>query len=779
MSIYTKSTGSLGAKAENLFILKNAGFNVPLFFCADNTSTEEEISKELIMLSALSEFSVKLFSVRSSADCEDGEKNSFAGQFKTYLYVQETDVFKRVKDCLEHRADAYAKASKSSSDGKINCIVQQMIDPYLSGVIFTSNPNGRLNETVITVGRGVGENVVSGNGAVIQLYINRSDGSRWYETQPDAPDVSDIPADRLLDISERISKLFGFPCDIEFAVYNDQIYILQARKITTLKVRKKIILDSSNICESYPGVSLPLTQDFVSKAYYGVFRSVVKRLTKSERVTEHLDRTLRKMTDTADGRIYYRISGWYDVIRLLPFSDKIIPLWQDMLGVEDKTVNSDLNADIFTKLTVAVQFFNLLFTNNRRMKELDRYFKSRIKIFRKQVEQTTGTENLLDLYEKISSEICNVWDITLVNDMYTFIYTGLLNAVLKIHYPADHKQRLNDCIYNSGRLESMRPVIALEKLRKYADSQGLIPVLEDVSDADGWKKFLSKSPEGYRKMLDRYISLFGDRAPCELKLESKTPRTNPELLAEMICGAVYNKMKTTKEQKLNFAEKRLSDKARQGVSQRERSRLDRARLYGIMREIILKAADELYENGRLNDPREIFYLSTSEIKALSKGKNFSREINCRKSIYKMYSLMPSPKRIVFADRVFDVTPASVNRVSAKCEEGVFRGIACSGGIIKAEIIKVNSPADTSPEKVRGKIITAKMTDPGWVTLISESAGLICERGSLLSHTAIISRELKKPAVVGIRNIYDRLSDGQKVMLNGSKGEVTILNGALK
>lgn len=779
MGIYINSNGSLGAKAENLFKLKKAGFNVPPFFCADSSSTAEEISGAIKAL-ALSGISGELFSVRSSADCEDGAENSFAGQFKTYLYVPRKDVFSRVQDCLGHRAEEYAKAAEISACGKINCIVQQMIDPQISGVIFTSNPNGRLNETVISAGYGVGENVVSGKGAVTQLYINRSDGSRWYETQNGAPNVNEIPADGLLDISERISKLFGFPCDIEFAVCNGEIYILQDRSITALKVRRKIILDASNICESYPGVSLPLTQDFVSKAYYGVFRSVVKRLTRSEKVTKRLDKTLRKMTDTADGRIYYRISGWYDVIKLLPFSDKIIPLWQDMLGVEDRTVTSDFNADIFTKITVTVQFFDLLFTNNRRMKELDRYFKNRIKVFRKRVHQTSGAENLLALYEEISSEICAVWDITLVNDMYTFIYTGLLETALKLRCPTEYKKRLADCIYNSGRLESMKPVRALEKLRKYADTSGLVSELENVSSAEDWRSFLALCPEDFRRMLDRYTELYGDRAPCELKLESQTPRTNPELLAKMICGAVPDKTKTApRTDKLNFAEKFLSEKARQGVAQRERSRLDRARLYGIMRGIIHKAADELYESGRIKRPQDIFYLSTEEIKALSKGRDFSREIARRKSLYEMYNLMPSPKRIVFANKVFDVNPSSVNKISAKFGKGVFRGIACSGGIVTAEVVKVGSPAETSSEKVRGKIIAARMTDPGWVTLISECAGLICERGSLLSHTAIISRELKKPAVVGIQNVYDKLSDGQRVNLNGSTGEVIILNGVQK
>ena len=67
-----------------------------------------------------------------------------------------------------------------------------------------------------------------------------------------------------------------------------------------------------------------------------------------------------------------------------------------------------------------------------------------------------------------------------------------------------------------------------------------------------------------------------------------------------------------------------------------------------------------------------------------------------------------------------------------------------------------------------------MTDPGWVFMITGAAGIISERGSLLSHTAIISRELHKPSVVGVKELFDRVHDGDTVRINGATGEITIL-----
>ena len=72
-------------------------------------------------------------------------------------------------------------------------------------------------------------------------------------------------------IIEKIKATFNYEADIEFAIKNDHIFVLQTRPITTLKTDNPIILDNSNIVESYPGVSLPLTQDFVKEIYHDIF----------------------------------------------------------------------------------------------------------------------------------------------------------------------------------------------------------------------------------------------------------------------------------------------------------------------------------------------------------------------------------------------------------------------------------------------------------------------------------------------------------------------------
>ena len=85
------------------------------------------------------------------------------------------------------------------------------------------------------------------------------------------------------------------------------------------------------------------------------------------------------------------------------------------------------------------------------------------------------------------------------------------------------------------------------------------------------------------------------------------------------------------------------------------------------------------------------------------------------------------------------------------------------------ITDVNAVGD-----VRGKILVTRMTDPGWVFLLASAKGVISEKGSLLSHTAIISRELKIPSIVGVEGLLDTVRDGDRIRMDGRSGEIEII-----
>ena len=82
-------------------------------------------------------------------------------------------------------------------------------------------------------------------------------------------------------------------------------------------------------------------------------------------------------------------------------------------------------------------------------------------------------------------------------------------------------------------------------------------------------------------------------------------------------------------------------------------------------------------------------------------------------------------------------------------------------------------------KFYNKIIITKMTDPGWVFLLASSIGIVSEKGSLLSHTAIISRELKIPSIVGVENATSIIKTGDYIRIDANTGIIKIIKRSKK
>jgi pyruvate,water dikinase len=82
---------------------------------------------------------------------------------------------------------------------------------------------------------------------------------------------------------------------------------------------------------------------------------------------------------------------------------------------------------------------------------------------------------------------------------------------------------------------------------------------------------------------------------------------------------------------------------------------------------------------------------------------------------------------------------------------------------------IESPRDDLD--VGGRILTAMRTDPGWTPLFPSAAGILVERGSTLSHSAVLAREFGIPAVVGVPGLLEALRDGELVRLDGGAGTI--------
>ena len=227
----------------------------------------------------------------------------------------------------------------------------------------------------------------------------------------------------------------------------------------------------------------------------------------------------------------------------------------------------------------------------------------------------------------------------------------------------------------------------------------------------------------------------------------------------------------------NESVKFILKNARFTVKNRENLRFERTRLFGRVRELFLRIGFILTSMNVIEDKRDIFYLEVDEILYYIDGKsttnNLKELIEIRKAQYQKYHDM-NPDERFYSYGAVNVGNDFKREKYAQAQktvdgEVVLKGIGASPGVVRGKVRVITNPQNAKLEQ--GEILVAEFTDPGWIMLFPAASGILVERGSLLSHSAIVSRELGIPAVVGITGLLDSLKTGDEVELNGQTGEV--------
>lgn len=343
-------------------------------------------------------------------------------------------------------------------------------------------------------------------------------------------------------------------------------------------------------------------------------------------------------------------------------------------------------------------------------------------------------------------------------------------------------------------MESARAVASTAKILEAvrADAQ-----LQNRLKLDGLAG-IEDYPE-FKKQWQEHLFLFGDRCLEELKLETETFRVKPDKFLQMILGYAANHTDLAKlvkgdEARRLRAEREVSPllasrplfkkvfeftlaRARQCMINRENSRLDRARMFGILRSIARQMGEVLTRQKILATPSEVFWLEFGELEKFA-DQRLPREtlsvlLTQRKAQWKVFESMNPEDRFWIFDSV-DNSPIPQKRALSQQlqNQKVLQGLGSSAGIARAESLVILSADVAAP--ARGKILVAPMTDPGWVFLMVAAKGLVSERGSILSHTAIIGRELGIPTVVNVKEVTRIVKSGQQIQINGTTGTVEIL-----
>ncbi|MCF8295824.1 MAG: hypothetical protein K9I34_07135, partial [Bacteroidales bacterium] len=600
---------------------------------------------------------------------------------------------------------------------------------------------------------------------------------------------------RIYLLIRKAEELLGAFADIEFAcTENDEIYLLQARPITGIEQAKLIILDNTNIVESFPEISLPLSYSFASLTYEKVFRASLSAFGISDNQLENSNELFPNLLAHFKGRIYYRLDNWYKLVNQVYPSSSLKKSWRDAVGLIESE-NLSKNISLSHKIKVWTRILYLLLTYRFWTRRFFIAFDKLYLHFRSWKSQSLTPVKLWGHFSESIEKGLESWPYTLLNDYLAFALVGWVkkaanqlgvlpeNTGEEELFPGNEEMESRQAVMHFNGLLAI--ITADVHLSQSFQSQPADKLLEIIEDA--------KHPS-LTKAWKNYIERFGDRALAELKMETQTPRVNPVVLIEMIQSHLH----LYSSNQLNFKPLQFDSNAglalirkrfhplhplyyplkfliritSKGLSNRENMRFCRARIFGASREIFLEFGRLLAEKKIIAVKEDVFYLELSDIESFAKGNNqpLFQKVEARKLEYASFSDLTPPDRIIFEEGKDFWVP--LIQGSEENSEGILRGTGVSKGSCEAEAIILLKPDFN--QVVKGKILVTKMTDPGWVFLMSQAAGIISERGSLLSHTAIIGRELGIPVIVGVENATRLIQNGQRISIDGLLGTIQIM-----
>lgn len=769
MILVNKATSieDIGGKAFALLSLKMR--NTPPLLVVPSGFFEEIRNNEDLKESLKQELAIaldekKLYAVRSSAIDEDSGKASFAGIHSSFLNVSAADVYEHIQKVYESAfskvAIEYRRANQLSTDGiKIAVIIQEMVDADFAGVAFSINPvTNNPDEIVIAVTEGLGEKLVDGSVSGSTYTVNGKD------IKVKGKDILSLKQlDSVLKtVREVVARTSCFQ-DIEFAIKGNKTFFLQARPITAyseIDTRKRsLLIDNANIIESYFGVTSPLTFSFAKDVYRDVYTATLRYGNIRPKIINALSPSLSNMLYMHEGKIYYNMKSWYHVTSIFPFKSSTSYM-ENMMGVKSGTDDfKRVKMNLFDMLSLGVAFIDKLRRIDYLSDRFEENFERIVKPFYCR-EISGSNEELYNIFKTIENDIVKEFTVPIVNDCAVMIYFGLLRE--KAKKMGISPEELNQYISNKGDVKSVGSASELIKLAQLINSDSEIKDdFEKLTSRELYEKYYLDSP--LSEALHDYMQSYGARVRDELKLETVTMIEEPQMLFDLIKDNLNTEHHEVSYSDVTVPKKisKLVTTTKKYIKNRERLRLKRTYIYSVVRNIFLAYGRNYCAEGRIDSPRDIFYLTKNEI--FSGEGDFRTLIASRKAEEEQNILKPTYNRVVFYGDV------ALPIQHEKHGDGLC-GIPSGNGTVRARVSLMRSAAD---RLVPGNIILTERTDPGWITLFPRASGLIVEHGSMLSHSFVVARELNLPAVVGVENATSLIPDGALVTLDGTKGEITI------
>ena len=818
-----------GSKAEYLHKLKKAGFNVPYAFfvssdiftetfaeiqqhisdrlsvldkdnirsvCADISALTEKISLSPQICGEIEKRIKKdsLYAVRSSCLKEDLPMNSFAGLYDSYLNVSGTEdivhnILKCYRSVFSEKSLSYIIDNEVSfSDLKMAVIIQDMADGSYSGIAFTVDPAGGTDtEIVIEYAEGSCENIVSGKVVPYRYVYDWYDGkvSQTSDEQPFTGGKLKEFALVFLDIQRK----FGFPCDIEFTVKEDELFILQTRPVT--KINYSSVTDQWTTADFKDGgVSAGVCTPFMWSLYEYIWEYTLRKFLIDSKILSV--RELRKLSAMFFCRPYWNLSAVKTAMAKVPGYkesdfDKSLGISPSYEGDGVRTKFSP--ASVFRIAAIALSQKKILREQEAVRDEKKASLLKKYNEYLALAEKDFSFEELSELWYRLTfqdyleSESTYFWQIfintihqTLYKDKlirylseseYLSLLSGLENVshLLPFYSIWDTSRKIRNCSESFSFWHSSSTEEILGQLSS-SDSFFLPEVRVFLSEYQYHSdKELDVSYPCYDETPQRVIGFFKEAAELDDSFDPEIEKTRKREANAQILRSLKKSSGEKKFAKLSAA----AEKMREMLWWREEFRDVSTRFYFIIRLFTLKLAGRMTEKGILENSEDIWFLELEDLWAFLDGTAEASELRetaeKNRIYYDSFSEYENDNEITGNSAEFAVPSPSENAVT---------GIGCNNGTVTGTARVVMSLEQI--DRIQpGDILITKFTDTGWTSKFAVLKGIVTEYGGLLCPAAVVSREYGIPCIVCAKNITKKIKDGSTVRINGSSGEITVIS----
>jgi phosphohistidine swiveling domain-containing protein len=774
------------------------------------------------------------FAVRSSATAEDLPEASFAGQQDTYLNVYgETELLDAVRSCwaslYTERAIIYRRRNGySHADVELAVVVQQMVMSEKSGVMFTADPlSGHRHTLSIDATFGLGEALVSGlvspdsyrvdkrSGRILESHISEKligiypddEGGTIQKPLPNAEKYGRVLSEplirKLLELGKQVESHYGTPQDIEWAITEGSIFLLQSRPIsslypidglTTVNGRYQIYFSMGHQ-QNMTGVMAPLSistmlniipigstadgGNSVLVANAGRLFMNLTAVLRNPLIRRVALKGIAQLSALAPGALSIAIRrrefrkspglkiSWKYIWQALKIAARVrnVLVHEDLSETVSRANNSISEYVGDTRTAVASadpggDQIRILVESLRRMHTL----------LLDWLEPLAAGEIAKRALNRMAGKYLNEYEIDAIS-------LGLRgNAVTE----------MNLLIGDLADIARTSPDLAAS-------------LREIGNDIQAWRERAETIEGGgiFFRELDKFLEAYGARGPSEVDMASPKWFEDPRSLLNNIVAYLdmeagfHRKLLAEQETQRHLALSKLEDRIGHSFAGKMKKRMVRRLSYvmtnaGVLREhhkyaamqlirvakeTLLESAKQLHEQGKIADVSDIWFLRWDELPSVWSGEIDVREIILsRRADYRGYEKLDPPLVITSDGEIPRAEYQTKN-----LPPGILPGQPVSAGVYEGTVRVIHDPA--TDRLGDGEILVAKFTDPAWTPLFTCAGALIMEIGGLMTHGSVVAREYGIPAIVGVKDACTSLRTGDRVQVDGNRGTVKIIRRA--